>query len=250
VGGAVRDREGRPIEGAGVTARALIDGEWRSRSAETDPAGRWRATFSGTDRARVSAEVVAEGYRSETETGTADPEAKLPITLTAFGAATASVRFTGSRPQFLRAQRKTSGAGLWRPVDLVFEGEGRIRLRRLDPGPCRIRFELRGYHTPPREIRVPEGGMVEMGEIVFPKGGTVRGLVLDEEGRPVAGALYRVEGFEPEDPTRDDGSFVLRHVPPGRRTIRVRDREATREGSAELTFVDGGEHEVEIRISE
>jgi hypothetical protein len=249
VSGSVRNGAGEPVVGADAVVRAEIDGNWRRTSTLTDESGDWRVELPGTDRAAVTVEVIADGHRSETRQATADPEAEFTVVLTAWGEVRGTARFTRIRPQFIGAERAAKAGDVWRTLDLVEEGgEGGFRIVNVEPGPCLLRFRLWGWHTPPREAEIPEGGVLSLGELLFPTGGRVEGRVLDAAGLPLERAKVRVKGFEPEFTTREGGRYRFQHVPPGRRTLHVRDAEATREMEVEVEVLDNKALEWELQF--
>lgn len=63
--------------------------------------------------------------------------------------------------------------------------------------------------------------------------GSVRGVALDQNGQPLAGSIY-VEGTRLQAITNLDGSFELKNIPAGMRTIVVADSVSGREFPIEI----------------
>jgi hypothetical protein len=94
----------------------------------------------------------------------------------------------------------------------------------------------------------------ETARVDFPGGGTLVGRVLDGEGRPVGPALVILSALRPgavrfRVETTGDGRFRIDEVAGGRYRVHVhslRDRFDVGAGQLDL---DGGDHEVEVRLS-
>jgi hypothetical protein len=88
-------------------------------------------------------------------------------------------------------------------------------------------------------IALPAGGTVHV-NVLFSSGlGTVKGLVLDAKGRPVADA--RVGGGLSLTTTDDQGRFTLTDVPVGRRAIVAVSQALRSQGSASVDILRAGE---------
>ena len=81
--------------------------------------------------------------------------------------------------------------GRWNPFTggQLFEDEvGRFRLESVEVGKTHLHVDSPGYAQAKIEVEVVEGEMTRDVRIELQPGGTVRGIVVDEEERPVVGA--------------------------------------------------------------
>jgi hypothetical protein len=86
-----------------------------------------------------------------------------------------------------------------------------------------LRFVPNGPFAPRRvPLAAPEGGAIDLGDVVLLAGGTLRGVFLDLDDRPIAGAPIMLHDIDATCSARvgattgRDGRFVLDHVPDGR----------------------------------
>jgi hypothetical protein len=94
----------------------------------------------------------------------------------------------------------------------VADPDGRFRLRGVPPGRYRLRVVGAGFAPHETAALVVEAERtIELGAIVGSRGRTVRGLVVDGEGRPIAGAeviasrVLIANGRQEDDPSRPRG---------------------------------------------
>src|SRR5262245_8413502 len=77
----------------------------------------------------------------------------------------------------------------------------------------RIGIRAEGLALWERDVDVPAGEVLDLGEIALDAGRDVAGQVVDGTGRPVPGAQVETEHrFGPEAETDSNGKFVLRHA--------------------------------------
>lgn len=119
--------------------------------------------------------------------------------------------------------------GLGRGARSVADAEGRVELRGLDAGYVCVEARKRDFATYQREILLPAGGEVDLGEIRLEPAQNLRGRVLDAQGQ-AAGATVRwvnLAWHRVPAPFRDnfhtrpkaDGSFVIGRTGAGDHTL-------------------------------
>jgi hypothetical protein len=106
---------------------------------------------------------------------------------------------------------------------------GNLRLTGVPAGRCRVSIACDGYGGWSSETDVAAGRQQDLGTLMLDPGASVEGLVVDESGRPIAGArvhlghegdllLYPATG---DYLTDQDGRFMLRGVTPEWRQLVV-----------------------------
>jgi hypothetical protein len=118
------------------------------------------------------------------------------------------------------------GAEVWaiRASRATIDASGRYEIRGLRGGTGEIIASCRDRIGPPaRKIDLRDGETVEGFDFVFPDGGTLEGVVLDEAGEPVRSAEIEIEGRTGEVRLVSDaeGAFSLRGVPSGNYSLAV-----------------------------
>jgi protocatechuate 3,4-dioxygenase beta subunit len=199
---------GRIEEAGAVTIKAVLPGTYRVEvscegfvEAKEYPD---LAVTAGADPPRQTW-TVARGarIRGAVKTSTGEPVAGAEV----------SARSAGGDP---RAQR------IW-GWD-VCEEDGTFALEGLVGGRYKVSAESERFPEPkdPLAVEVAEGGEASV-EIVLEPTGTIAGEVVDERGRPVAGVQVVASGSQRWDwkstLTRDDGTFSLEGVRPGRQRV-------------------------------
>ncbi|MCB9872220.1 MAG: carboxypeptidase regulatory-like domain-containing protein [Planctomycetes bacterium] len=138
------------------------------------------------------------------------------------------------------------------------DAEGRFELDGLTPGAVTLTTRSPKHLPASQKVELVEGQQVNDLVITLEAGGFVTGQVLDDQGRPVAGARvtaarvgtlgpgFRVQGFNPGESTTsdEDGNFQLGGLTDTATTLR-----ATKEGfaRAENTGVSAGQR-VALRL--
>ena len=115
-------------------------------------------------------------------------------------------------------------------VEQFLSSDGSFAFGPLRPGRYWLRASAGGRAPGSSErIEVTSGDTTAGVEIALGTGGTVRGVVRNAAGEAVSGAMVQL--FDPRSPfqpptgrTEVDGTFALRGVPPGRRSLRVSKR--------------------------
>jgi protocatechuate 3,4-dioxygenase beta subunit len=222
------DRAGRPIAGATVQASWSTEGGEQRRLRETtSPQGTFRLTgLPPEETFWISVEKA--GFTPEVRSVSASPEAQweLRITLRPGNLAVGRVVDEEGRP-VAGAEIEVSAAPgtiLPSPRSTRSGPAGRFRFRDLPAGQLALTIRHPGYA--PLEVGHPvEGGRTgRLGTFVLRRGTTLRGLVTDAAGFPVAGAriwaltseeLYREGKQRASAVTAADGTFVVPRRPPG-----------------------------------
>lgn len=229
--GHVTDGDTRtPVAGAVVTATFYTEGDGQTGVSRTtsDADGAW-ALEDVPPGILFENSLVAEkeGYlrfpdpMTDTQAVRADLRAgetvEREIVLHGGGAVRGRVVDESGEPvAHARVTLSTMG---WSPTAVTAE-DGSYRLSPLQPGRGLLFASAQGYHMPGYPERswpqvdfppactvdVPERGEVEKDLVLAPLA-TAEGLVVDGEGRPVAGAAIHTGGESPESATGADGAF-------------------------------------------
>lgn len=190
VAGRVTGPEGRPA--AGATVLIAGSGIWPARQTQTDDEGRfrWVDVPSGVYEVRAhSGELVAEPRRGlDVEP---DTRAFLNFTLQPGLSLRGTIRDTDTGEPVEGAQITASAEALdAAPRAAVSDEEGHFSIQGLRPGVHRVSVFATGYipvnaleHSPPAALEI---GLVP--------GGTLMGVVLDQDRQPVEGATIEVLG--------------------------------------------------------
>jgi protocatechuate 3,4-dioxygenase beta subunit len=226
--GRVRDRAGSPI------ADALINGMFRRPgfgggnmpSARSEADGTF--VLAGLSPGTYRLQVRAQGYGDSAKS--AEPGGEpVDFVLDAAGAVTGLVMDEAGRPvdSFrVMARPVVEETGLRFPPkqDLFADPEGRFTLDNVAPGTYVLQVS-----APERAdgvvsgVKVASAATVDVGRVRLGAGGTVRGIVVDGGGTPIAGATVAArsasQSFGPPpggDSVSDAaGAFEVRGVPSG-----------------------------------
>lgn len=101
------------------------------------------------------------------------------------------------------------------------DAAGRFEIRGVKPGKYHLTASAAGEPSPkkPLEVLVDVARDLENVRVVMDRGEAIEGTVVEQGGKALAGVQVSAKGerWSPEDAyTRDDGSFVLRGVLPGK----------------------------------
>jgi len=220
--GVVKGPDGRPIANAFVGARPAAGrfdypGQVTGR---TDDTGRFRLTLMSA--APHTVRVESKGLAART-LEKVRPGVPLSVTLQKGSVIEGTVRDGATGAPVARARveaREESGempllfgGGGWEPdtgrVEAVTDEKGRFRLEGVATGLHTLSAAARGFGRA-RRPSIVAGRSVDL--TLLP-GGSIVGLVLSSDGRPVAGALVRIE---PEAP-RMGGTAPLEKTDPAGR---------------------------------
>ncbi len=217
--GVVKDRAGKPIAGATVSAERWREGKWESLgTAKTNKAGGY--VLGPLPKASLSAVARAAGYASERKS--APTGSTVDFTLKAGGTLAGKVvdAVTGD-PIAECILRGWSESGNWYEQALSGK-DGVFRFPSVPPG--RVWLQV----SPPahkevnlNDLDVREGAET-FKEIPVVKGGLLKGKVLDAEtGAPIPDARLRTWGGERNVTSKEDGSYEIPSPPPGGLSLRA-----------------------------
>lgn len=128
--------------------------------------------------------------------------------------------------------------------------DGTFKLSGLVEGALELKFQKEGYASATYQVILGKGEVKNIGEIRMSLAGTIKGVVLAEEGAAVGGAEVRVISAEGAEigtfTTNDSGEFSATGLLPGDYTIEV-----VKEGfdkRTEVVAVEGGK-ETSLQIT-
>ena len=269
--GAVVDGKGQPVSGAMVRAAAetremdappmglTSDGDGRFSLYDVRP-GRYvvDARAAGHPPGNVSGVRVSAG--ATTDVGT--------LRLRSGGVLQGTVTDSTNDPisgASVRVETDSFGPGLQTQTD----GAGAFQIAGLSAGRVDVVAQHPAY-APARlsGVTIDTEGRPAEAAVVMTRGGRVEGVVRRRGGQPFSDGRVMVvsrremRGFDPRSaqPIREDGSFVLEHVPPGPSWLSVLSADATRSGAfgggfqtviqRELEVVDGETTVVDVQTRE
>lgn len=247
--GVVRKKDGRPA------AKALVRWEGsdaESRWVETGEDGSFRLADLPKRRGTVVADGGEDGFA---EAGGATPGSATPLILSLAPPAILEGRALDAstlKPVPRVRLEVASGSGRFTART---GSDGRYRVRGLRPGSATVRAE-EPRHVPWTRHSVPiEKGASRTLDVLLTRGATLSGRVVDEDGRPVAGAgvsllsssessldaAVRLRGEASRLRTRPDGSFTATRLPPGEnQRLSVQHPEFERGTVGGISLVAGG----------
>ena len=259
IGGNVRDEDGRPIEGVSVTLdnrgpqdRVREGPDLDGLIARTDREGRWRVDHipAGFDLVRLQCIFSHADFISPIDAGIIQPS-PTPEQLRSRRGVTVLRRGISVTGRVLdRAGQPIAGASVrlgrnfWRPA-LTTDAAGRFDFRNQVAGDTFLTVEAAGHAAEARPVRLHDG--LPPFEFRLGPGGTIRGQVVDSQGRALAGALITVSRWTGPQTlgwrTQTDaaGRFAWDAAPTGRVSLA-----ASKEGygAAEMTIEPTGKEAI------
>ncbi|QSQ21290.1 carboxypeptidase regulatory-like domain-containing protein [Pyxidicoccus parkwayensis] len=221
VSGVVVDGDGRPVPDAEVEAYSLREqsgDDWGATpsTAMTDAEGRFTVRHLPEGECGLRASKQSH-YFEETEAP------RWPGIVVRVGARDARLvlRYQGFLLGHVVHRDGTPFTRFTVDQESFHAADGAFRLAMQKPGPRQVRFEANGLPLTVREVEVPPGKDVDMGNVVLEPGRQVHGRVVDAEtSQPVARAIIRVHVADDEasvnrqspvamEPTLPDGTFTL-----------------------------------------
>lgn len=244
VGGQVKDQQGKPIAGATVTAYSLTAFRGRSwgridqESARTDNDGRWKLSSLPQNPEGVDVEVSHPAFRTLRFRVEKDPSAADRWSTAALIAGTA-LAVLESTPQ-LTLQVSDPASKPLSQVAVSALRQGRlpaVPLGATDSGgqftvgeaalPAESALLLEAPGFAPALLPIAFGNASESVAVSLARLATLRGVVLDQQNLPIAGAEVRLEGWN-ETPlfnwkvlTDDQGRFYWSNGVPGSVMLRL-----------------------------
>lgn len=241
VSGEVVDSQGRAMAGAVVRSRAekanplrelLQGGEMfgPQARAKSDASGHFELADVVPGEVRISAE--SEGLQPAEVTVTLGPGEALGglrLVLESGGVLEGRVvddAGQGLSPVFVAMVRTETNEMEFAAARLqgVTTADGSFRIAGIKSGKYWVMAHSSESGMAREEVTITAGA--QRVELVLPRGATVRGVVVDESGRPVGAAWVVARRLSPEgrggsesSPTEPDGSFTVRNLKPGRHQI-------------------------------
>ena len=231
--GVVKGPDGKPIEGALVIVRSVVDFAEPPLSTNTDAGGRFRLGVRRT--APHTVRVEARGLAGRT-VEKARPGAPLEVVLSRGGVLEGTVRdgVTGQPVALAQVEAREESA-LSLPWDAtaglaqaLTDGKGRFRLEALGSGPQTVWARTRSYGSGRKTGTLP-GRPADI--YLFP-GSTLTGTVWGPGNAPVAGAVVRAEpeaprwAISPRPAVSDaQGRYEIAGVDPGRYRVVARHKD-------------------------
>jgi RNA polymerase sigma factor (sigma-70 family) len=219
IGGVVKDEAGGPVAGARIEVLAPPNETEESNygftvaEATTDATGRWRVDHAPASPAGVSVQIRAPRFL---ETG-GPPSRNLDAVTILKRGVTIKGRVLDARRQPI-AGAKVRGGDEWasRPAKVKTDAGGAFVLENLKPGASVVTVQAEGFAPDLREVHPEDQPALEF---LLGPGHTVRGQVVDRNGKPVAGATIYPETWRAHRTlqfladTGPDGRFEWRSAP-------------------------------------
>ena len=219
IGGVVTDESGTPVAGARIEVLAPPNETEESNygftvaEATTDATGRWRVDHAPASPAGVSVKIWAPRFL---DTG-GPPSRNLDAVTILKRGVTIKGRVLDARRQPI-AGANVRGGDEWTalPAKVKTDAGGAFVLENLEPGASVVTVQAEGFAPDLREVHPEDQPALEF---LLGPGHTVRGQVVDRNGKPVAGATISPETWrahrtlEFRADTGPDGRFEWRSAP-------------------------------------
>lgn len=219
IGGVVTDEAGKPVAGAKVTVYAppteTEQSNYSTDVAEsvTDDRGRWRADDVPANPTRMSVAIEARGFLR----GGGPPQSDLNAVMILKRGVTIQGRVTDLRGNPV-AGAKVSGGDSWssEPKPTTTDARGAFALENCPPGASLVTVQADGYAPDLREVHPEDRPTLEFR---LAPGQTLRGRVLDRQGKPVAGVMVASDTWREHRSldfranTDKDGRFEWKSAP-------------------------------------
>ena len=196
--GRVLGSEGQPLEGASIRARGEPDGAGQAAldtawaSARTDADGRFELEDLARARWRLTVRAQDHVSRDDIELTVRPPETPPDLTIQLERGATLRGRITGpdgeavTDARIQRRRTETASSVRFVTVGGASAADGRFSLDGLPLGPLSLSFSAEGYLEAVRDLEIQAGE--NQLDVQLDRGFSISGVVVDGEGRPVAGA--------------------------------------------------------------
>jgi protocatechuate 3,4-dioxygenase beta subunit len=197
-------RDGAPVARATVT----LEGAHKKAKAATDEKGRFE--FGGL-KPRTFVLVAAEGLaqaRENVELKPGKDVLDVQLSLSRGGEIVGGTKTEAGAPV---AEADVDAWGNRQRSSHRTEADGRFRLGPVPPGKYQVGVHAEGYLSPDsRQVEVAEGATVTV-ELVLKTASPLKGVVVDEEGRPVEDASVSARSPRPAGDDREDRERRSRH---------------------------------------
>ena len=256
--GQVKGPDGKPVEQALVVARAATASfSDPPRTARTSPEGRFRIEVEV--RGPHTIRVEARGLAARTLEKVVPGSAPLAIALEKGGFIEGVVKdgATGQTVPAARVEAREASGAISAPweagaglVDATSDAKGRFRLEGLARGRHTVTGSARGFGRATH-------GNVALGqriELFLTAGASIAGTVRDHAGRPVDGAVVRVEpearglGMPPASRTGRDGRFDVFGLGAGTHRVLVHHPEFAPALAAGISVETGNETGADVTL--
>ncbi|HEV8291650.1 MAG TPA: carboxypeptidase-like regulatory domain-containing protein, partial [Tepidisphaeraceae bacterium] len=231
IGGIVKDEEGNPIRGAGVSVMFPGDSKGARRGMymsegpfRTDDEGKWRCDVVPADLTNLSMRLDHPDFVSDESYGATPrpPDAELRA-MTAVSVMKRGISLQGVVTNL--EGKPIAGASVLQGTDrfgsnqpkVKTDAEGKFAFRNARPGPVVLTVTAKTYAPELKQATV--GKDTPPLEIKLGPGNTVKGKVVDRNGKPVAGAFVAADTWRGNRSldwrvnTKGDGTFVWKEAP-------------------------------------
>lgn len=131
--------------------------------------------------------------------------------------------------------------------------DGFYELKQLNPGKYRVVMEHSSFTNEIlRGVIVTEGKQTDSGSVALKSGGSVRGRVLDQAGKPLSRGWVRMfndEGGNYQTRTDTEGRYAIEHITPGNYRLSAT-RSAASGGDVFETLLEGQTSEQTVNVVE
>jgi len=218
IGGLVHDEAGNPVAGAKITVNARPSESELSyfsvtiAETTTDAQGRWRVQHAPADLVGVNVAVAARGFLS----GGGPPSRDLDAVTVLKRGFTVKGRVVDPHREPVGGASVRFGYAWSSEPKTKTDARGDFVLENCPPGASVVTVRAEGYAPDLRGVHPEDSPTVEL---LLGAGHTVRGKVVDRQGKPVAGATVAADtwrehrSLEFRVDTGTDGRFEWRAAP-------------------------------------
>jgi hypothetical protein len=219
IGGVVEDETGAPIAGAKITVHAppteteTTGYSFDLAEATTDAGGRWRFADAPADLARVRVAIQAPRFLQTSSPPSRNLDA---VTVLRRGfTVTGRVLDAQGRP-IAGADVRAGDAWSPEPKPTKTDAQGAFLLENIPPGASTVTARAEGFAPDLREVHPEDRPALEFR---LGPGHTLRGKIVDRQGRPLLGAIVVADAWRGHRSLDfrvdigDDGRFEWRGAP-------------------------------------
>ncbi len=218
IGGVVRDEAGKPVAGAKISANAPPTEKESSgysipfAETTTDAQGRWRVDDAPADLVSVNVGVEAPGFLR----GGGPPSRDLGAVIVLKRGFTVKGRVLDSEGKPLAGASVSVGGDFSSRSNTKTDSGGDFVVENCQPGAQLVTVRAEGFAPDLKEIHPEDKPALQFR---LGPGHTLRGKVVDQQGKPVAGATIAAETWRAHRSldfrvgTGNDGRFEWRSAP-------------------------------------